>query len=223
MAEGQIKKDVIKKARKTPAKPAETTKVEESDDPNSQASTETPTSSEQPSTAFLDVNRGVRNKKAKEEDRGISLLNKNVEETTRANLERTEAEKLAARTPAELDVELDKAFAQMDADAAKQQLRERRGIASDLKDLSKRGALTSRLTQRGPTEELRQRLVLLEISVRVRSWRREYRIRESVVPRSLLRDRSLGLVCLINPLRHPRQRLEQLKRFCMKESSERNH
>jgi len=38
MAEGQTKKDVIKKARKTPAKPAETTKVEESDDPYSQAS-----------------------------------------------------------------------------------------------------------------------------------------------------------------------------------------
>jgi len=39
--EGQIKKDVIKKARKNPAKPAkpaETTKVEESDDPYSQAS-----------------------------------------------------------------------------------------------------------------------------------------------------------------------------------------
>lgn len=95
---------------------------------------------------------GQRNKKAKDEDRGISLLNKNVEETTRANLERTEAEKLAARTPAELDVELDEAFAQMDANDAKQQLRERRGIASDLKDLSKRGALTGDLLK-----EARQR------------------------------------------------------------------
>jgi hypothetical protein len=186
MAEGQIKKDVIKKARKTPAKPAETTKVEESDDPNSQASTETPTSSEQPSTAFLDVNRGVRNKKAKEEDRGISLLNKNVEETTRANLERTEAEKLAARTPAELDVELDKAFAQMDADAAKQQLRERRGIASDLKDLSKRGALTSDLLK-----EARQKAEKAGVTgEQFESFMEKNRIRERGSPFSFKRQKS---------------------------------
>ena len=38
MAEGQIKKDVIKKARKNPVKPAKTSGVEESDDPYSQAS-----------------------------------------------------------------------------------------------------------------------------------------------------------------------------------------
>ena len=104
---------------------------------------------------------GQRNKKAEDEDRGIALLNKNVEATNRANTEPTEAEKLAARTPAELESELGEAFAQMDADDAdaEQQLKKRRGIASGLKDLSKRGALTGDLLK-----EARQRATAAGVS-----------------------------------------------------------
>jgi hypothetical protein len=125
MAEGQIRKDLIKKARKTPAKPAETTKVEESDDPNSQASIDAGSLEGKVSPAPT----------IREEREGLS--------------------------PDKADIALDAAFAQMDSQdkAQEQVLADRRGIASGLKDLSKRGALTGDLLK-----EARQRATAAGVS-----------------------------------------------------------
>jgi hypothetical protein len=125
MAEGQIRKDLIKKARKTPAKPAETTKVEESDDPNSQASIDAGSLEGKVSPAPA----------IREEREGLS--------------------------PDKADIALDAAFAQMDSQdkAQEQVLADRRGIASGLKDLSKRGALTGDLLK-----EARQRATAAGVS-----------------------------------------------------------
>lgn len=179
MAEGQIKKDVIKKARKNPAKPAkpaETTEVEESvdaeslegkaspapanrEDQPSQVSTETPTSSEQPSMAFLDMYRGVRDQMAKEKETEAQQA-----VTDPAKLESAAQDLASFRsglgvfteegTPQpRKDTMLDEAYRRVE------DRKKRRGIASGLKDLSKRGALTGDLLK-----EARQRATAAGVS-----------------------------------------------------------
>ena len=146
MAEGQIRKDLIKKARKTRAKPAETTKVEESDDPNSQASIDAGSLEGKVSPA-----PAIREKRE-----GLS--------------------------PDKADIALDAAFAQMDS----QEQADRRGIASDLKDLSKRGALTSDLLK-----EARQKAEKAGVTgEQFESFMEKNRIRERGSPFSFKRQKS---------------------------------
>jgi len=212
--EGQIKKDVIKKARKNPAKPAkpaETTKVEESDDPYSQASidagslegkvspapamredqpsqasTETPTSSEQPSMAFLDMYRGVRDQMAKEKETEAQQA-----VTDPAKLESAAQDLASFRsglgvfteegTPQpRKDTMLEEAYRRVG------EREKRREIAADLKSLSKRGALTGDLLK-----EARQKAEKAGVTgEQFESFMEKNRIRERGSPFSFKRQKS---------------------------------
>ena len=213
MAEGQTKKDVIKNARKKPVEPTKPAEVEESDledpysqasidagslegvvspapaireDQPSQASTETPTSSEQPSAAFLDLYRGVRDQMAKEKETEAQQA-----ATDPAKLERAAQDLASFRSGLGIlteegtpqprkDTMLDEAYRRVE------NREKRRGIASGLKDLSKRGALTSDLLK-----EARQKAEKAGVTgEQFESFMEKNRIRERGSPFSFKRQKS---------------------------------
>lgn len=180
MAEGQTKKDVIKKARKKPAEPPKT----------AQASTETPTSSEQPSAAFLDMYRGVRDQMAKEKETEAQQA-----VTDPAKLESASQDLASFRsglgvlteegTPQpQKDTMLDEAYRRVEE--REKQLKKRRGIAADLKSLSKRGALTG-----DRLKEARQKAEKAGVTgEQFESFMEKNRIRERGSPFSFKRQKS---------------------------------
>ena len=129
------------------------------EDQPSQASTETPTSSEQPSAAFLDMYRGVRDQMAKEKETEAQQA-----VTDPAKLERAAQDLASFRSGLGIlteegtpqprkDTMLDEAYRRVG------EREKRQGIASGLKDLSRRGALTSDLLK-----EARQRATAAGVS-----------------------------------------------------------